>query len=339
VRRELQLAGLAVALTAATVIGALVVPGAVSEPRDEPVRPSDVDLRETTIAAGTVSGESVTLRLDSRLAHRGGRAQNVTVETRAIDADTGLVATSTQQSLGDVDGNREVRVRRNVTVERSGDYRIQTIVYVDGERVSAGGTTVQNVGALVPAYARSSVSFHEFENSRVPLRAIAYRIVEVENNRTSMNVTVYLTNTGDAPAGDLQLHLRARQADSNVIADQAMRTVGTIRPGRTETVTLELTVPDGYNYWLDGILQSDGVVVGTASAPANLDPQETLSPNETRRDVGFQSGDFEETAVPDAERERTEAPQTSGRSGPGFTALAALLALVATVLTLARRHP
>ena len=73
-------------------------------------------------------------------------------------------------------------------------------------------------------------------------------------------------------------------------------------------------------------------------APANLDPQETLAVNETRRDVGFQSGDFAE----EPERERaTEAPSmesTVGGSGPGFTAIAALAALLAGTIALARRR-
>jgi PGF-CTERM protein len=255
-----------------------------------------------------------------------------------VDTETGLVATTRRQSLGNVTGEREVSVTTDVTVEREGGYRMETIVYADGERQTTGRTEVRNVDALTPAYAESSVSFHRFENTDVPLRAISYRIESVADNRTTLNVSVYFTNRGDEPAGDLTLRLRARQADSNVVADETRLSVGQIRPGRTETIDAELTVPDGYNYWLDGILQSDGVIVATESAPANLDPQETLELNETRRNVGFQSGDFAE----EPERERaTEAPEreaTIGGSGPGFTAVAALAALLAGTIALARRR-
>ncbi|WP_254278690.1 DUF7490 domain-containing protein [Haloarcula marina] len=334
-RREALLAVGIAALAVAMVVSATAVPGVLSEPTED-VRPSRLDVRESYVDARNVTGETVTLSLSSRLQHRGGTAENVTVVTRAIDADTGLVETTERQSLGNVSGDRDVPFTANVTVARDGDYHIETTVYADGRVRTGQRRTVRNVGALTPAYATSTVSFHRFENTNTPLRAISYRIVAVEDNETTLNVTAYLTNSGDDPAGGLALRMRARQAESNVIADESTLRIGQIRPGRTQTVSTQLTVPDDYNYWLDGILQSDGVIVATESAPANLDPQETLTENETTRDVGFQSGDFEEATEAPME-EPTEEPTTVEGSGPGFTALAALAALLLAVGGLARR--
>jgi PGF-CTERM protein len=227
-------------------------------------------------------------------------------------------------------------VRSNITVERAGGYRIDTIVYEDGNRVETGQQSVRNVDALTPAYARSTVAFQRFENAGVPLDSITYRIDGVSDNQTTLNVSVYVTNAGNTPSDDLSLRLRARQADSNVIADESTVRVGQIRPGRTEIVRTQLTVPDGYNYWLDGMLFSDGVIVGTESSPANLDPTERLRENETRQEVGFQSSDFEQDRAP--ERERDEPEQTAAAEGPGFTALIGLLAVLASALLIARRQ-
>ncbi|AJF27028.1 hypothetical protein SG26_15445 [Haloarcula sp. CBA1115] len=334
-RRETLLTGGVVVVVLTMLIGATAVPGALSEPQDD-VRESYLDLRETTIEPASVDGQTVTLSIDARLSHRGGPAENVTVETRAIDADTGLVATTTRQSVGDIEGEREVSVRSNITVERAGGYRIDTIVYEDGDRVETGQQSVQNVDALTPAYARSSVTFQRFENAGVPLDSITYRIDGVSDNRTTLNVSVYVTNAGNDPSDDLSLRLRARQADSNVIADESTVRVGQIRPGRTEIVRTQLTVPDGYNYWLDGMLLSDGVIVGTESSPANLHPTERLQENETRQEVGFQSSDFERDRP--EEREMDEPRQTMAEEGPGFTALAGLIAVLASALLIARRQ-
>jgi PGF-CTERM protein len=335
VRRETLLTGGVVVVVLTMLIGATAVPGVLSEPEDD-VRESYLDLRETTIEPAAVDGQTVTLSIDARLSHRGGPAENVTVETRAIDADTGLVATTTRRSVGEIEGEREVSVRSNITVERAGGYRIDTIVYEDGSRVETGQQSVQNVDALTPAYARSTVAFQRFENAGVPLDSITYRIDGVSDNRTTLNVSVYVTNAGNTPSDDLSLRLRARQADSNVIADESTVRVGQIRPGRTEIVRTQLTVPDGYNYWLDGMLFSDGVIVGTESSPANLDPTERLRENETRQEVGFQSSDFEQDRAP--ERERDEPEQTAAAEGPGFTALIGLLAVLASALLIARRQ-
>ncbi|MGB9932211.1 DUF7490 domain-containing protein [Haloarcula amylolytica] len=334
-RRETLLTGGVVVVVLAMFIGATAVPGALSEPPDD-VRESYLDLRETTIEPAAVDGQTVTLSIGARLSHRGGPAENVTVETRAIDADTGLVATTTRQSVGTIEGEREVSVRSNITVERAGGYRIDTIVYEDGSRIETGQQSVQNVDALTPAYARSSVTFQRFENAGVPLDSITYRIDSVSDNRTTLNVSVYVTNAGNTPSDDLSLRLRARQADSNVIADESTVRVGQIRPGRTEIVRTQLTVPDGYNYWLDGMLLSDSVIVGTESSPANLHPTERLQENETRQEVGFQSSDFEQDR-PEGQ-EMDEPQQTTAGEGPGFTALVGLIAVLASALLTARRQ-
>jgi hypothetical protein len=66
-----------------------------------------------------------------------------------------------------------------------------------------------------------------------------------------------------------------------------------IRPGRTVTPSVSLTVPSQYNCYLDTKLWRDGVVVGTARAPASLDPREPVPWNTTTREVGLEVGDFD----------------------------------------------
>lgn len=331
-RRETALAG-AIALLAVTmVVGAIAVPGALSEPRDDG-REGHLSLQEPYIDAHDISGQTVTLSLESRLRHRGGTVENVTVETRAIDTETGLVETTERQSLGGISGNRDVPFTTNLTVERAGSYRIETTVFADERRQTGHRGRVSNLGALTPESARSPIEFHDFGSANVPLEAISYRILSVENNRTQIEVTTYLTNTGDEPTGGLDLRLRARQADSNVIADESTIRIGEIRPSRTETVTTTLTVPDGYDYWLDGILSVDDVIVATESSVADLDPQETLTEDEETRDTGFESDDFVEEETEMARTDTREEMGTSGASGPGFTAVAAVVAvLIATAL-------
>lgn len=319
------------------VVGLVAVPGVLADPPDE-LRESRLEMHQPYIEATAVDGETVTLSLSARLAHRGGSADNVTVETRAVDTETGLVETTERLSLGTVDGDRDVPYTTSLTVEREGGYRIETEVYADGRRATTHSGRVSNLDALVPMSARSPVRFHEFDDAG--LEAISYRIVDVRDNESRLNVTTYLTNTGDDAAGDVEVQVRARQADSNVVADADTVTVGEIRPGRTRTVSTELTVPDGYDYWLDGILRSDGVIVGTERAVADLDPTETLRTNTTTRENGFRSDDFvRETEPGDDRGQSNEQPQqTAGGSGPGFTVGTALAALVFAALVVIGRQ-
>jgi PGF-CTERM protein len=127
----------------------------------------------------------------------------------------------------------------------------------------------------------------------------------------------------------------ARQADSNIVADRVAVPVGEIAAGRTASPSASLTVPDGYNYYLNAVLWKDGAVVGSARSAANLDPSETLSVNETRREVGLSVSDFES----DPSKSKDGGTVTASDGGqPGFTALAGIAALLVAG-ALARRKP
>lgn len=319
------------------VLGAVAVPGALAGPPED-VRESRLTMQQPYINATDVGGEQVTLSLSARLEHRGGTAENVTVETRAIDTETGLVETTERLSLGSIDGDRDVPYTTNLTVEREGSYRIETDVYADGRRETIHTGRLSNLDALVPESARSSIGFHDFGNSGAALEPITYRIVDVADNESTLNVTTDLTNTGGEASGGVDLRVRARQADSNVIADSSTVSVGEIRPGRTRTVSTDLTVPDGYDYWLVGILSADGVIVGTEQSVADLDPTETLVGNRTTTETGFQSDDFVQQTEEADRGDRDIVRREVGGSGPGFIAGVALVALALAALAGIRRQ-
>jgi hypothetical protein len=337
--RETMLAVGIAAVVAVSLVTAAVVPGAIAETESDPVRPGHLSIQEVSIAPGAVSGGTATLQVDTRLGHSGGASENVTVLVRAVHLDSGLVETTTEQSVASISGEREVSVVQNLSVERRGGYRVETVVYRDDERIAEGSKEVRGVGTLTPAYANTAVRFHWQGEDGFP--PVEYTVADVTDNRSTLTVSTFLTNEGDAPSEELRVAFTVRQADSNVVADRASATVGTIAPGRTATPNVELTVPDGYNYYLDAVLWKDGVVVGTARSVANLNPTETLEANETVREVGIEVSDFEnDGGGGDPQRGRDDASvEDAGNAGgvPGFGVGAAALALVGALL-LARRH-
>lgn len=341
-QREITLVGGMVVLLGVMLATPFLVPGILESPDDTgDIRPSVVQLQDedSTIRVLSVPGRTANLQLDTRLAHRGGRSENVTVEVRAIDAESGLLVDQRRQSLGNISsGERTVPVLTNLSVERSGGYRIETIVYEDGRRVARGNRQISGVQALTPDYAASTVGFERFEDSAADIPTIAVDPASVENNRTELSISASLTNEGDGEAGDVTLRLRARQVESNLLAAQTEREVGAIRPGRTVSPTLTVTVPDQYNYYIDAILLKDGVVIDTAIGVANLDPTRVVEVNETREDVEFDTGDFTEGDTQTERMEATERPETTVESGPGFGVAIALVALLATALLTARRQ-
>jgi hypothetical protein len=335
--REMKLVGAAGAVLVAAALFVVVSPGALADATPDPP-PSELTVREQTIAAGEVTGGTATLSVRSRLSHGGGPGENVTVLVRAVNLDTDLVAAETTEEVGSVEGTREVPVVQNVSVDREGDYRIETLVYQDGERVASGRKTVRGVGGLQPAYARTGVEFHSFEGfGSGQLPPIQFSITETAGSSATLNVTAYLSNTGDVANDELKITLLARQADSNIVADRSVKRVGSIRPGRTATPSTLLTVPDDYNYKLMAIVQNDGVLVGTAQAAATLNPNQTVTidTNNSTADT-LDTSDFEtDEGVQQTERAPDERETTSS-SGPGF-GVGAVAVAVLVVAIYARR--
>lgn len=327
-RPEALLAGVAIVAILGVVALATLVPGFVADPETTDTEPpAHLDVAETTLAAGDVTAETATLEVTAFVRHRGGPAENVTVVVRATDAESGLVADTTERELGSVADESEREVPVSVTVPREGSYEVTTLLYVDGNRVDAARTTVSGVGALTPPHAQTNIAFQEFFDRP----AVEYRVLEASDEVT-IEVSSYLTNGGDTPEDDLRLVVTARHADANVVADRAETSVGSIEPGRTATETVEMTVADDHNYYIDAALWRDGVVLETTRAVANLDPEETVAADETRRDVEFEAGEFE-TDRPDRPPQEPDEdvaePEGQSGFGPAVTAVALVGSLLA----------
>ena len=325
----------AAALLVASAVGAVAAPGAVTDPREANEPPGDIDIAGATVAPGDVRGETAELRLGTDLRHRGSTVKNVTVRHRAIGSESGLLADETTVDVGGVDFGGERTVNGTVTVEREGGYRIETVVFADGEFRERRTTRVDGVAALTPDYADTQVGFTE----GAVWPTVAVSVVAADNETATLSTSLSVTNRGDEPSDDVELRLYIRQAESNVIAGEATETVGTVRPGRTDTVTATVEVPDGYNYYVDAALFDDDVLVDETQGVANLNPRETITANETVRDVAFSVEDFErEDAAGGDGADRAPSDGSTDGSTPGFGPLVALVALVVAALTARRQR-
>jgi len=332
------LLAVAAALLVVGAVGAVAAPDAVDDPRSANEPPGRIDIAGATVAPGEVRGETAELRLGTDLRHRGAAVENVTVRHRAVDGESGLLVDEATVDVGSADFEGEETVNGTVTVDREGGYRVETVVFADGQRRERQVTRVAGVAALTPDYADTRVGFTD--GSVWP--TVAVSVVDAGDRTATLSASISVTNRGDGPSDDLDLRVFLRQAESNVIAAEATETVGTVRPGRTDTVTATVEVPDGYNYYVDAALFSDDVLVDETQGVANLNPQETISANETVRDVTFSVDDFEREEARGADDrsagDAEDAADTSRDATPGFGPVVAVGALLAAALYARRRR-
>ncbi|ELY40813.1 DUF7490 domain-containing protein [Natronorubrum tibetense] len=334
------------------VVGALstlALTGAVSDPDDSETATDvetdgDVSLAEITISSEDVTGGTATIAVDSHLEHRGDPVDNVTVVHRVTDTNSGLVENTTEREvdvLGEGSSDRsETVVTDSVAVPRESSYEIETFVYRDGARLESASHSIEGVDALTPAYADTDVEFHRFGGgSFADVPAIEYAIESTTDDRATLEVASYLTNTGDDAEDDLELEVKARQSGSEVVADSATVDLSTVDPGETASPTVDLEVPTEYDYYLDAVLWRDGTIVETDRAVANLG-EGSLSVDETDGEGGLEVSDFTGgSGVGTDDADAADDDHDDDRDGdgtPGFGAAIAVAALLATI-ALARR--
>lgn len=350
-RRETVLIVCIVALFAGMFGVATLAPDALAtDDTDGPTPQPHLDTQEVTITSERVDGQTVTLSIDLYLRQdarpRGLdaddaelRSENVSVRLRATDRETGLIADTTDLDVDPIEGERDFEVSGTITVDRDSAYDIEALVFQDDRRIEVGRTSVSGLDRLEPEYARSPVRFERFAGSDIPV--VGYTVEAAGDEEADLGVSAYVTNTGDGDHDDVEVELIARQTDSNIIADSERVRVGDIRPGRTETAETTLTVPDGYNYYLDAVIWRDGVIVDTAREGA------TLNPNTTAPDVGRAEDEEEGVAVGDfvtddaeedvpAERDAVAEDEVEDDEQPGLGIAAALFALALVLAAVAR---
>ncbi|ARS90569.1 DUF7490 domain-containing protein [Natrarchaeobaculum aegyptiacum] len=334
--RESLLAIAALVVVVAT-LSTLLLGGAITNP-DEPDAPREVapSVLETTLAADEVSGETATLVVDTHLEARAGHTENATLVHRATNGDTGLVEDTTTIGVDPIDDGAEEVVTSTIDVPRDGSHEIETLVYVDGTRTDATSYRVSGMDSLPPTYADSSLDFHRFGDEGYALAdvpALEYTIQSADGQTAHLEVASYLTNGGEDAAGDLELEVKARQADSNIVADRETVPVEDVDPGETVAPTTDLEVPDEYRYHLDAILWRDGSIVATERAGADLRPESVVENASDADERGLDATDFEETdgveTVPadDSGPVRDDVAEEAGDGTPGFGPLGAAVAV------------
>jgi PGF-CTERM protein len=327
-RQRVLVAG-AVAVAVVAVVGAAVLPGAIATPRDERTDPGRVSVADVTLRPTAVGGSTVDLAVGVSLQHYGNPTENVSVRVRAVDSTTGFLAAERRVTVGTLSGEGVTEANASLDVERENGYRIEVTVFHGDRPMDRARATVAGLDSLPPEYARTNVTFVD----EPALPAVSTAVADVGDNETTLRVTSTLTNSGSSGSQDLELTVVLRQAESNLVASRTRTGVPAIRPGRTASVDTTVTVPAGYNYYVDVVLWKDDVLVDSARGVVNLDPTRTISVDERRERVNISVGDFEQQEPP----RPTEAPEGTSSSGPGFTAVVALAALLVAALAAHRR--
>lgn len=293
----------------------------------EPEPSAYLSIRDVDIKPMEVTSANVEVNVTVYMNHEGGKTRNATMLIRAISSDTKLLAAQAFTPIPETVSYKTIIVSQNLKVERNGGYELNILLFDNGTILDSGSVNIAGLSALTPQSKRSGMV----------LNNIDFMVSGVTAGRVTISPDIYLENRGAQASENLNLVVKARQADSNLLADKTTSETGVIASESTAVKSVKLDVPDEYNYMVVVELWKGDVLINTWEKPVLLAPTKTVPKGSEEKKVNIEVSKFVREGVPMAGA--TPAPFATPYAQPktpGFEAFAAITALI-MVLVLRRR--
>lgn len=295
------------------------------------VPPSFLSIREVDVRPVEVTSSRIEVNVTAYIDHAGGKTRNATMLIRAINSGTGLLGEQVYTSIPETESEKTLAVSRKLRVERDGGYELKILIFNNGSIVDSGSVTIRGMNAITPQSKRSGVV----------LNNIDFTVSSVSKGNVGINSDIYLENSGPEPSENLRMMVKAREAASHLLADKKSSETGVIENETTAVRTVQLVVPDEYNYMVVVELWKGDVLINKWEKPVLLAPTKTVPKESMEKKVDIEVSKFErEGGIAGGPMEgRFPSPTPAYAmtpAEPGFEVLAAVLALL-VVIALRRR--
>ncbi|NJD52795.1 MAG: hypothetical protein FIB07_08010 [Candidatus Methanoperedens sp.] len=302
--------------------------------KDTPwIPPSSVSIRDVDVKPVEVTSARIELNVTAYINHNGGKTRNASMLIKAINSDTRLLETQVSAPIPETESDIEktLSVSTSLNVERNGGYELNILLYDNGTIRDSGTVSIRGLNALTPESKRSGVT----------LNNIDFTVGGVSAGKVSIKSDIYLENRGPDISENLKMTVKAREATSNLIADKTNAETGAIVNETTAVRSVQLVVPDEYNYMVVVELWRGDTMINTWEKPVLLAPTKTVPKESVEKKTNIEVSKFVRESA-DGQREEgkpypTPAPAYSeAPKEPGFEIFAAISALL-VVFILRRR--
>ncbi len=307
----------------------------VMQPDYTPPPPtSSLSIRDVDVKPVEVTSAVIEANVTAYINHRGGKTKNATMLIRAINSDTRLLETQVSAPIPETESEKTLSISTNLKVERNGGYELNILLFDNDSIRDSGSVSIKGLNALTPQSKRSGVV----------LNNIDFTVGSVSAGKVSIKSDIYLENKGTEASENLKMTVKAREATSNLLADKVGTETGVISSEATAVKSVQVVVPEGYNYMVVVEVWKGDTLINTWEKPVLLAPTKTVPKESVEKKVNIEVSKFAREAGTSAVMEKegmyypaATAPAYAGApKEPGFEILAAISALL-VVFTLRRR--
>lgn len=272
------------------------------------------------IEAAQVKSSYIEFNITSYINNYGDiAAKNASILLKAYNSQNGLLEEQVRTSIGGLEADKTVGVSQSLRLPRKGGYTILVSLY-DGD--------------VLKTSRQASVS--NLENLQADVKDIGLEIGEMDflvrnasNKKVVIENDIYFTNEGSDNSSEFDVLVKAREMDAKLIADKKWIVLNAIKPETTVIKSVNLTVPDRYNYVIEVLVWSKGMVVKRSEGIVQLLPVTKLAEGEHIESRSIDTSGFQ-TAENATEFEYPA--EAAPARAPGFGIPIALAVVVATAI-------
>lgn len=253
----------------------------------------------------------------------GDSSKNTSLLLKAFSTRTGLLEVQTQDDIGIINEGDTVTIAQSLKLQKEGGYRIVAVLFEEDKRKNTGEITIYSLENL-PA---------DVQDIGIEVAGMDFLVREVDGGRVVIQTDLYLTNEGTDTSGDYRMLIKAREMDARLLADKEWIQTGLIKPETTVIRSLNLTVPNQYNYVVEVLIWNNDTIVKRGEDYVQLKPQMTIDVGTQVETKHIETSDF--VVPPEVTAEYEQSPM---EEQPGFGILLAITSVLLVVLIQRRRR-
>ena len=280
------------------------------------------NVRDMDISADRIGAAFVDLNVTTYIEKsQGDTAKNTSLILKAYSQESGLLETQKEIKLGVLKKGDTKSVSQILTLPKTRGYDLRSVLFEENVQKGDGEIKVYNLDVL-PA---------EVQETGLEIPEMDFRVKEVKDGKVLVENDIYLTNEGRETSKDFRLLVKVREMDTGLLADKVWTHTGEIRPEATVIQSVNLTMPDQYNYIVEVLIWNNDTIVERGEGYIQLNPIIEVKDKNTTQTREIQTSEFEnvvETGMVPEEESTAEKSST-----PGFSlSLSAILLCSAAIL-------
>lgn len=244
--------------------------------------PSYLIIREVDVKPLDITESYIDINMTAYLNHAGGKSNNAYMVVRATNRDAGLLVSQGYTSIPNIEFDKTIAVYQNLRIDRDKNYELRIFLFDNGSVQDSGTINIQGLSTLIP----------KSKDNKIMMSNIDFIVSGVDSKRVSINPDIYFENRGPETSKNLKLIVKAREADSNLLADKVISETGDIKSESTVIRTVQLKVPDKYNYMVVVELWNDDILTNTWERPVLLAPTKTLPKESQEKKINIEVSKF-----------------------------------------------